>query len=233
VLPVRVRTAGSGRPALVTGVFLLVASLALSVSPVSPDARSISPTSRSFIHVTATPGRGGMRLAGHDHDGRLVRLENLLAAATPERPRASAEVQIRTFEGLERWLRCNHSLLYEGGEWTTDVVIVHDVTRIRQAERADHLARLVEDLLLASWISSEPVGTAVVGMQRECTDLAKAARRAASAPWRGAAFTVRLPLGPWPRRRRGQRRRRPRPGRRHPAARTRARRLHDSLCRCS
>jgi signal transduction histidine kinase len=45
-------------------------------------------------------------------------------------------VQIRTSEGLERWLRCNHSLLYEGGEWTTDVVIVHDVTRIRQAERA-------------------------------------------------------------------------------------------------
>jgi Flp pilus assembly pilin Flp len=103
-----------------------------------------------------------MRLGGQDHDGRLVRLENLLAAATPERPRASAEVQIRTSEGLERWLRCNHSLLYEGGEWTTDVVIVHDVTRIRQAERADHLARLVEDLLLASWISSEPVGTAVV-----------------------------------------------------------------------
>jgi Histidine kinase-, DNA gyrase B-, and HSP90-like ATPase len=61
---------------------------------------------------------------------------------------------------------------------TTDVVIVHDVTRIRQAERADHLARLVEDLLLASRISSEPGGTAVVGMQRECTDPAEAARRA-------------------------------------------------------
>ena len=121
----------------------------------------------------------------------------------------SAEVQIRTSEGLERWLRCNHSLLYEGGEWTTDVVIVHDVTRIRQAERAktdfvatvshelrtpitpikgyveilqargpnlsedkrqdmlrivaeraDHLARLVEDLLLASRISSDPGGSA-------------------------------------------------------------------------
>jgi hypothetical protein len=83
-------------------------------------------------------------------------------------------VQIRTSEGWRRWLRCNHSLLYEGGEWTTDVVIVHDVARIRQArgpnlsedrrqdmlrivaERADHLARLVEDLLLASRISSEP-----------------------------------------------------------------------------
>jgi PAS domain S-box-containing protein len=186
-------------------------------------------------------------LAGRDHDGRPVRLEDLLATATPERPRASSEVQIRTSEGLERWLRCNHSLLYEGGEWTTDVVIVHDVTRIRQAERAktdfvatvshelrtpitpikgyveilqargpnlseerrqdmlrivaeraDHLARLVEDLLLASRISSEPGGAAVVDMRRECTDLAEAARRAA-VDWRRAPdsrLELELPDGP-------------------------------------
>jgi serine protease AprX len=53
VQPVRVRTAGRGRPALVTGVFLLVASLALLVSPlpIPPDARSTSPTSRSFADV--------------------------------------------------------------------------------------------------------------------------------------------------------------------------------------
>ena len=51
--PVRGRTAGRGRPALVTGVFLLVASLALLVSPlpVPPDARSTSATSRSFADV--------------------------------------------------------------------------------------------------------------------------------------------------------------------------------------
>jgi signal transduction histidine kinase len=99
-------------------------------------------------------------------------------------------VQIRTSEGLERWLRCNHSLLYEGGEWTSDVVIV--------AERADHLARLVEDLLLASRISSEPGGTAVVGMQRECTDLAEAARRAAADWLRGpdSRLELELPAGP-------------------------------------
>ena len=54
-------------------------------------------------------------LAGPDHGGKLVRLEDLLAAASPARPRASSEVQIRTSECLERWLRCNHSLLYEGG----------------------------------------------------------------------------------------------------------------------
>ena len=186
-------------------------------------------------------------LAGLDHDGKLVRLEDLLAAATPAGPRASAEVQIRTSEGLERWLRCNHSLLYEGGEWTTDVVIVHDVTRIRQAERAktdfvatvshelrtpitpikgyveilqargpnlsedkrqdmlrivaeraDHLARLVEDLLLASRISSEPGGSAVVGMQRECTDLAEAARRAAADWLRGPDSRLELELPPGP-----------------------------------
>lgn len=186
-------------------------------------------------------------LAGLDHDGKLVRLEDLLAAATPAGPRASAEVQIRTSEGLERWLRCNHSLLYEGGEWTTDVVIVHDVTRIRQAERAktdfvatvshelrtpitpikgyveilqargpnlsedkrqdmlrivaeraDHLARLVEDLLLASRISSEPGGSAVVGMQRECTDLAEAARRAAADWLRGPESRLELELPPGP-----------------------------------
>jgi len=136
-------------------------------------------------------------LAGKDHDRRPVRLEDLLATATPERPRASCEVQIRTSEGLERWLRCNHSLLYEGGAWTTDVVIVHDVTRIRQAERADHLARLVEDLL--AWrISSEPGGAAVVDMRRKCTDLAEAARRAA-ADWRrgpDSRLQLELPEGP-------------------------------------
>ena len=147
-------------------------------------------------------------LAGLDHDGKLVRLEDLLAAATPAGPRASAEVQIRTSEGLERWLRCNHSLLYEGGEWTTDVVIVQargpnlsedkrqDMLRI-VAERADHLARLVEDLLLASRISSEPGGSsAVIGMQRECTDLAEAARRAAADWLRGADSRLELPPGP-------------------------------------
>ena len=48
------------------------------------------------------------------------------------------------------------------------------------AERAEHLARLVEDLLLASRISSERGGSAVPGLRRECTDLAEAARRAAA-----------------------------------------------------
>ncbi len=208
---------------------------------------------QAMERITGVPGDDAVGLpynellAGLDHDGKLIRLEDLLAAATPAGPRASAEVQIRTSEGLERWLRCNHSLLYEGGEWTTDVVIVHDVTRIRQAERAktdfvatvshelrtpitpikgyveilqargpnlsedkrqdmlrivaeraDHLARLVEDLLLASRISSEPGGSAVVGMQRECTDLAEAARRAAADWLRGPESRLELELPPGP-----------------------------------
>jgi PAS domain S-box-containing protein len=182
-------------------------------------------------------------LAGPDHDGKLVRLEDLLVETGPDNPRASCEVRIRTSEGLERWLRCNHSLLYEGGEWTTDVVIVYDVTRIRQAERAkadfvatvshelrtpitpikgyvellqargasmtedkrqdmlriiaeraEHMARLVEDLLLASRISSERGGTAVPGLRRECTDLVEAARRAATDWLRGPNSRLELDL---------------------------------------
>jgi signal transduction histidine kinase len=62
------------------------------------------------------------------------------------------------------------------------------------AERADHLARLVEDLLLASRISSEPGGSAVVGMRRECTDLAEAARRAAADWLRGPDSRLELEL---------------------------------------
>ena len=72
-----------------------------------------------------------------------------------------------------------------------------DMLRI-VAERADHLARLVEDLLLASRISSEPGGSAVVDMRRECTDLAEAARRAA-ADWRrspDSRLELELPDGP-------------------------------------
>ena len=60
------------------------------------------------------------------------------------------------------------------------------------------LARLVEDLLLASRISSEPGGSAVVGMQRECTDLAEAARRAAADWLRGPESRLELELPPGP-----------------------------------
>jgi Flp pilus assembly pilin Flp len=51
---------------------------------------------------------------------------------------------------------------------------------------------------LASRISSEPGGTAVVGMQRECTDLAEAARRAAADWLRGPDSRLELELPPGP-----------------------------------
>ncbi|HVD14160.1 MAG TPA: ATP-binding protein [Actinomycetota bacterium] len=168
-------------------------------------------------------------LAGPDPSGRRVTLESVLAETGPGNPRASAEVRIHTTEGLERWLRCNHSLLFDGDAWTTDVVIVHDVTAIKQterlkadfvatvshelrtpitpikgyvellrikgaklaeekrqeilrvmAERTDHMARLIEDLLLASRISSGSPGSAVPGLQMERLDLVRVARAAAT-----------------------------------------------------
>jgi PAS domain S-box-containing protein len=185
-------------------------------------------------------------LAGPDPGGKTVTLESLLAETGPDNPRASAEVRIHTSEGLERWLRCNHSLLFDGEAWTTDVVIVHDVTAIRQterlkadfvatvshelrtpitpikgyvellrikgdklpaekrqeilrvmAERADHMARLIEDLLLASRISSGRPGSAMPGLQMERLDLVRAARTAA-ADWlrEPARLTLELPDEP-------------------------------------
>jgi PAS domain S-box-containing protein len=168
-------------------------------------------------------------LAGTDSGGTRQTLERLLIGSGPENPRVSGELHLNTREGQQRWLRCNHSLLYEGGSWTTDVVIVHDVTRMRQteklkadfvatvshelrtpitpikgyvellrgkgarlpedkrqemlgviAERADHMARLIEDLLLASRISSGAPGTAIPGLRAERIDLGEVAERAAA-----------------------------------------------------
>jgi PAS domain S-box-containing protein len=185
-------------------------------------------------------------LAGPDPGGNQVTLESVLAETGPDSPRASAEVRIHTSEGLERWLRCNHSLLFDGDAWTTDVVIVHDVTAIRQterlkadfvatvshelrtpitpikgyvellrikgdklapekrqeilrvmAERAEHMARLIEDLLLASRISSGRPGSTMPGLQMERLDLVRAARTAA-ADWlrEPTRLTLELPDEP-------------------------------------
>jgi len=185
-------------------------------------------------------------LAGPDPNGHQVTLETLLAETGPDNPRASAEVRVHTTEGLERWLRCNHSLLFDQGSWTTDVVIVHDVTAIRQterlkadfvatvshelrtpitpikgyvellrikgdklspekrqeilgvmAERAEHMARLIEDLLLASRISSGRPDSAVPELTLERLDLVRAARTAA-ADWlrEPGRLTLELPDEP-------------------------------------
>ncbi len=87
-------------------------------------------------------------LAGPDSGGEPATLAALLDGAGPDNPHASREVSVRDDGTLERWLRCDHSLEFEGGAWTTDVVIVHDVTRLRQVERAkaDFVATVSHEL---------------------------------------------------------------------------------------
>ena len=104
--PVRVRTAGRGRPALVTGVFLLVASLVLLVSPLptSPDARSTSPTSRSLADVlvqgdgvaAAVAAAGGRSLAALPIvGGLLARVPGDRAEELSSHPGVRAVVDMR------------------------------------------------------------------------------------------------------------------------------------------
>ena len=186
-------------------------------------------------------------LAGPDSGGEPATLAALLDGAGPDNPHASREVSVRDDGTLERWLRCDHSLEFEGGAWTTDVVIVHDVTRLRQVERAkadfvatvshelrtpitpikgyvellrakgetmtdelrqdilrivaertDHMARLIEDLLLASRISSEGQDAVVLGLQLERSDLVDVARRATADYLREPDCRLRLELPPEP-----------------------------------
>jgi PAS domain S-box-containing protein len=186
-------------------------------------------------------------LAGPDPGGEPATLAALLDGAGPDNPHASREVSVRGGGTLERWLRCDHSLEFEGGAWTTDVVIVQDVTRLREVERAkadfvatvshelrtpitpikgyvellrakgetmtdelrqdilrivaertDHMARLIEDLLLASRISSEGQDAVVLGLQLERSDLVDVARRATADYLREPDCRLRLELPPEP-----------------------------------
>jgi PAS domain S-box-containing protein len=174
-------------------------------------------------------------------------LDALLAGAGPDNPYASSEVSIQTDGRPRRWLRCDHSLEFEEDAWTTDVVIVHDVTRLHEVERAkadfvatvshelrtpitpikgyvellrakgetmpeelrqdilrivaertDHMARLIEDLLLASRISSEGPGAVVLGLQLERSDLVDVARRSTADYLREPDCRLRLELPPEP-----------------------------------
>ena len=189
---------------------------------------------RAMERLTGVPAGGALGrsyddlLAGRDSTGG-AKLDELLAGVGPDSPHASAEVQMASSDGLEHWLCCHHSLEFEDGTWTTDVVTVHDVTRLREierakadfvaavshelrtpitpikgyvellrtkgermseelrqdvlrtvAERTNHMARLIEDLLLASRISSEGPGAVVLGLHLERVDLVEVTRRAAA-----------------------------------------------------
>jgi PAS domain S-box-containing protein len=203
---------------------------------------------RAMEEITGVPASAALArpyddlLAGPDPAGEQATLHALLECAGPDNPHASNEVSIRGGP-LRRWLRCDHSLEFEGGAWTTDVVIVHDVTRLREAERAkadfvatvshelrtpitpikgyvellrakgesmteelrqdilrivaertDHMARLIEDLLLASRISSEGKDAVVLGLQLERSDLVDVARRATADYLRQPDCRLRLEL---------------------------------------
>jgi len=62
------------------------------------------------------------------------------------------------------------------------------------AERTDHMARLIEDLLLASRISSEGQDAVVLGLQLERSDLVDVARRATADYLREPDCRLRLEL---------------------------------------
>jgi PAS domain S-box-containing protein len=186
-------------------------------------------------------------LAGSDPTGEAATLAALLDGAGPDNPSVSREVALRGKGTPPRWLRCDHSLDFEGDSWTNDVVIVHDVTRLHEvdrakadfvatvshelrtpitpikgyvellrakgqtmtedlrqdilrivAERTDHMARLIEDLLLASRISSEGQGAVVLGLRLERSDLVDVARRATADYLREPDCRLRLELPPGP-----------------------------------
>jgi PAS domain S-box-containing protein len=207
---------------------------------------------RAMERITGVPASAALGrpyddlLAGTDPGGEPVTLAALLDAAGPDNPSASGEVSIRGGK-VQRWLRCDHSLEFEGGAWTTDVVIVHDVTRLREvdrakadfvatvshelrtpitpikgyvellrakgqtmdedlrqdilrivAERTDHMARLIEDLLLASRISSEGQDAVMLGLRLERSDLVDVAKRATADYLREPDCRLRLELPPGP-----------------------------------
>jgi hypothetical protein len=79
VQPVRGRAAGSGRPALVAGVLLLVASLALlAPPPVTPDLPSLSlPSSLPLVDVLVQGG--GVAAVGGSSLAALPIVDGLLA----------------------------------------------------------------------------------------------------------------------------------------------------------
>jgi PAS domain S-box-containing protein len=208
---------------------------------------------RAMERITGVPARAALGrpyddvLGGLDPAGEPATLQALLDGAGPDNPSASCEVSIADGGTLRRWLHCDHSLEFEGGAWTTDVVIVHDVTRLREVERAkadfvatvshelrtpitpikgyvellrakgqtmdeelrqdilrivaertDHMARLIEDLLLASRISSEGQDAVVLGLQLERSDLVDVARRATADYLREPDCRLRLELPPEP-----------------------------------
>jgi serine protease AprX len=118
VLPVRGRTAGGSRPALATGVFLLLASLALPVPPSGPPDAPSFPSATAFTHVlvqgagaaTAVAAVGGQPLA------HLPIVDGLLARVpAPGAARLAGRPGIRAVTDADRPLRVRAAALPEPG----------------------------------------------------------------------------------------------------------------------
>jgi hypothetical protein len=85
VQPVRGRTAGRGRPALVTGVFLLVSSLALLVPPpASPDSPSFTPSRLVDVLVQGRGATAAVAAVGGRSLAALPIIDGLLARVPAE-----------------------------------------------------------------------------------------------------------------------------------------------------
>ena len=119
VQSVRGRTAGGGRPALATGVFLLVASLVLLVSPPAwPDApSSTSSTAGSLAEVLVQgPGAAAVAAAGGRSLAALPIVDGLLAQVpAAETPRLPHHPGVRSVTDADRPLRVRATDPFPGG----------------------------------------------------------------------------------------------------------------------
>jgi len=108
VQPVRGRTAGRGRPALVTGVFLLVSSLALLVPPpASPDSASTFSSSRLVdVLVQGRGAAAAVAAAGGRSLAALPIVDGLLAQVPAEQaPDLARQPEVRAVTDADRPLQ--------------------------------------------------------------------------------------------------------------------------------
>ena len=106
--PVRGRTAGRGRPALVTGVFLLVSSLALLVPPpASPDSASTFSSSRLVdVLVQGRGAAAAVAAAGGRSLAALPIVDGLLAQVPAEQaPDLARQPEVRAVTDADRPLQ--------------------------------------------------------------------------------------------------------------------------------
>jgi hypothetical protein len=107
VQPVRGRTAGRGRPALVTGVFLLVSSLALLVPPpASPDSPSFTSSRLADVLVQGRGAAAAVAALGGRSLATLPIVDGLLARVPAGKaPDLARQPGVRAANDADRPLR--------------------------------------------------------------------------------------------------------------------------------